>query len=258
MSRDLLLPGVRRGAMTIGTAVLCVASAIAIGIATFDDDDEDPLHECWVDFKAKLQECAALAHPGQRASCFNTAVASYTNCLSQVDPEFKPADCWGFYLHLTGDCIKPGTCQTDECQAACFEAAENFHAWCIAIATDGVDSAGAQPTWFQPPESLDAWSLHDDFTISTNDPRVDSVSIWVVHASGLRGNETVASYRIGDAEMIGEFGDRRVWEHTSHRAAWEGIDELAPFGPHDRVVLIARAESDGLSIGVAHIVAQIK
>ena len=45
--------------------------------------------------------------------------------------------------------------------------------------------------------------------------------------------------------------------HESSRA-WDGIDELVPFGPHDRVVLIARSESDGQAIGVAHIVTQIK
>lgn len=185
-----------------------------------------------------------------------TVVIGLHHDLTRLSDTDKPADCWAKYRELLQE-----PCDAAIGYAACIsiraDAAIEIFNWC-AGATQDEEIALASPEWHAPPELIATDEFQYEFSVVTQNPEVDAVRFWAVHRAVEGDNEASVAYSIGDAEIIGEFGNRRVWRHEGHRGAWEGIAELMPFGPHDRVVIVARAERDGETIGVSHVVAQIK
>lgn len=252
MSQSLFGSGRFRGAAALGALATLAFSSMAGSYA-----DPPTPESCWEDFKSSLEQCSSLADPISRASCFSVIVDLLGHCLDGVDEELKPEDCLGDFLEKIIECEDNDLCNTSECQEACAAGAEVFTNWCAAV-SNNIDAELASPEWHGDPGSIDVWDLNYELTVVTKESSVDAVRFWVVHRSGIGADTTSKAYSIGSSELTGEFGDRRVWKHNGHRAAWEGIDELLPFGPHERVVIVAQAERKGETVGVSHVVAQIK
>lgn len=205
--------------------------------------------ECMAQHNSRNNDCCAMTNPIYRASCFETAQAGLENCLDNL-PETapRPQDCWFEYTGQLNACGGSGVCQDEDGQQACTDGAEAFFNWCKGIAIDDGAGGNIVPKWPTPTPPLVFGSAYP-LQVTTAHADVTGVSFWLVRL-GPKLDGVPKLMHIGDAAPGESWRHFQVWELQADTATW-------PIGGDERVLLVARADTDGRPVAISHLTLDI-